>query len=478
MTNTPVAAVILAAGGSTRYGQPKQLLSWKRRPLIAHIADVAWMAGLDPVIVVVGAAADAITSVLASRPVRVVRNYRWAEGMSSSLSVGIAALPAETEASLFLPVDQPLLTPRLLQQFVDAWRQERPGILIPRTAEGERGTPVLFERSYFAELAMLTGDIGGRALFGRYATEIAQLPVSDSRVLTDIDTPEIYQRLKAEFGAETATSDPRLSSVRGLICDMDGVLWRGATSLPGIQDFFTLIRELDLAYVLVTNNSSRTPEQYVHKLDEMGVETSADHILNSAVATARYVAEQKPGASVYAIGAQGVRHALASCGLVCYDAETTQKADFVVVGWDRQLTWQKLATATRLILEGATFVSTNPDRTFPLETSLAPGNGAQTAALQAATGIEPTIVGKPAAPLYRQALERMGTTPETTLVIGDRLDTDILGGVRLGMPTALVLTGISQPEDLQKTPIHPTAVFAGLPDLVKMWSDARRSQHP
>lgn len=471
MADRRVAAIILAAGAGLRYGAPKQLLLWHGRPLVAHAADNAWMAGLAPVIVVVGAAADEVLPVLASRPVRIVHNYRWREGLSSSLYTGLAALPADTEAAVFMPADQPLITPRLLQRLVTRWRASDHDIVVPRTAEGRQGLPVLFSRRYFNELATLTGDIGGRVLLQRYHDRIAYLQVDNPHTLMDIDTPDAYRRMLDYAGADAAL---RFDEIRGLICDMDGVLWRGSSPLPGLHELFSLIRDQDLAHVFVTNNSSRTPDEYVRKLAGMGVTTTPEHILNSAVATARHVAERYPGAIVFSIGANGVREALAAEGLNHHDDLNIQTADVVVVGWDQQLTWKKLATATRLILAGAALVCTNPDLTFPLESALAPGNGAQIAALQAATGADPEIIGKPAPPLYQQALDRMQTDPDTTLVIGDRLDTDILGGVRLGMPTALVLTGISNRQELLESPIRPTAIFDDLAQLVTAWHTAVR----
>jgi len=446
ITQPNVAAVILAAGGSTRFGQPKQLLPWNNKPLIAQAADVAWSAGLDPVVVVVGAYAETVIPALAARPVRIVRNYRWQEGMSSSLHVGIAALPSDVDAAIFMPSDQPLITPQLLQMYVRRRQETGAGILVPQTAEGQHGTPVLFAKRYFEELAGLSGDVGGRALFAKYGDDIAYLPISDSAWMTDVDTPAAYEQLQLSAG-----------------------LWRGQTALPGLKDFFGLIHDLDLEYMLVTNNSSRTPAQYVRKLAGMGITTTADHILNSAIAAARHIADRQPGASVFAIGGPGVKEAAVTHGLEFHNEADTEAVDYVVVGWDRDLTWGKLATATRLILDGATFIGTNPDKTFPLEDALAPGNGAQTAALTAATGIEPIMAGKPAGPLYQQAMQLMHTTPETTLVLGDRLDTDILGGIRLGMPTALLLTGISQTHELEHSPIRPTTVIKDLPTLVQTW---------
>jgi len=462
MSKTTVAAVILAAGGSTRFGAPKQLLPWQGRPLIAHVADMAWIAGLSPVIVVVGAEAEQVTPTLAGRDVRVLRNYRWEAGMSTSLGLGVAALPSSVEAAVFLPVDQPRVDARFLRALVAYWKQHDAGIVVPVGREGQRGTPVLFTRRFFAELAQLSGDVGGRALFARYHDDLVTMPVTDHDVLTDVDTPATYEELLAR---QVASLDWR--AIKGVICDMDGVLWRGDTPLPGLHDFFALLEARNLPYVLATNNASKTPEQYVEKLARMGIVTSTEHVLNSATAAADYLATQAaPGTPVYAIGGPGVREALRSHGFVLTDGE---RADYVFVGWDRDLTWQKLATATLLIRGGAGFIATNPDRTFPMEEGLVPGNGAQVAALVTATDVTPVTAGKPGPLLYERALARMGTSPEATLVIGDRLDTDILGGLRLGMPTALVLSGIVQADELPASPIHPDVVFDDLAALVRAW---------
>jgi len=464
MSKLTVAAVILAAGGSTRFGAPKQLLPWQGRPLIAHVADMAWMAGLSPVVVVVGAEAEQVTPALAGREVCVLRNYRWHEGMSTSLGLGVAALPSSVEAAVFLPVDQPLVDARFLRSLVTYWQQYNAGIVVPVGREGRRGMPVLFTRRFFPELATLSGDIGGRALFAQYADNLVTMPVADPDVLTDVDTPAAYETLLAR---QAASLD--WDGIKGVICDMDGVLWRGETPLPGLHDFFALLEDRHLPYVLATNNASKTPEQYVDKLARMGIVTNTEHVLNSATAAADYlVAQAAPGAPVYPIGGSGIREALRSHGFTLTEGD---RADYVVVGWDRDLTWQKLATATLLIRGGAGFIAANPDRTFPMEDGLVPGNGAQVAALITATDITPVMAGKPGPLLYERALARMGTSPEETLVIGDRLDTDILGGLRLGMPTALVLSGITQADELPSSPIHPDVVFDDLAALVQAWRD-------
>jgi len=193
MSKPTVAAVILAAGGSTRFGAPKQLLPWQGRPLITHVADMAWMAGLSPVVVVVGAEAERVTPALAGRDVLVLRNYRWQEGMSTSLNLGVAALPPSVEAAVFLPVDQPLVDARFLRSLVTYWRQHDAGIVVPVGREGRRGMPVLFARRFFAELAQLSGDIGGRALFAQYADDLVTMLVAGPDILTDVDTPAAYE---------------------------------------------------------------------------------------------------------------------------------------------------------------------------------------------------------------------------------------------------------------------------------------------
>ncbi|MBN1873838.1 MAG: HAD-IIA family hydrolase [Anaerolineae bacterium] len=466
-----IAAIILAAGGSTRFGQPKPLLMWNGRPLVVHIADMAWLAGLDPVIVVVGAEAERVIPVLQERPVQIVRNYHWEEGMSSSLNAGLSTLPPRAKAAIFLQVDQPLVTPRFLRALVTRQQATEAGIVVPVSQGGQRGTPVLFTREFFPELARLTGDVGGRVLFKTHADRMAYLPVADATLLADADTPEAYDHLQEIAGATVLQI---LGDVRAVLADMDGVLWRGDAALPGLHEFFAFLTEHQLPYMLITNNSSRTPQQYVDKLAGMGVHTTPDHILTSALATADYLVTGNPGgivstagASVYAIGGPGVFEALRARGFHLSDGTT---ADYVVIGWDRDLTWEKLATATLLIRRGAALIGTNPDRTFPMERGLVPGNGAQLAALQTATDVAPVIVGKPAPILYQQALARIGAVPETTLMIGDRLDTDILGAARLGLPTALLLSGTTTAEELSNSPICPDIICQDLVQLVNLIS--------
>lgn len=268
--------------------------------------------------------------------------------------------------------------------------------------------------------------------------------------------------------------DP-LTNIRALIVDMDGVLWHGNQPLPGLTDFFQALRDRQLPFILATNNASMTPEQYVVKLERMGVPVTPDEILTSGMATALYLAEHPDidpaSTSVFVIGEKGARQPLVDRGFTLmeeYQRNETRihvedsRADIVVCGLDRELSWNKLATAALNIGNGAKFIGTNADTTLPTERGVSPGNGAILAALKAATGIAPTIIGKPEPVIYEQALALLGIDPAETVAIGDRLDTDILGAVRTNIRSILVLTGISTEKDLQSVDFNPTWI---MPDI-------------
>jgi 4-nitrophenyl phosphatase len=273
-----------------------------------------------------------------------------------------------------------------------------------------------------------------------------------------------------EAGSEPETLNLKpetiLSHIHHLIVDMDGVLWRGDEPMSGLKEFFAFLRQNRVGFVLATNNASRTPEQYVAKLARFGVEVSPECVLTSSQAAAAYLATiAPPGTRVYAIGEEGVRRALEERGFVL----ASERAAYVVVGWDRQLTWDKLATAALLIHAGAGFIGTNPDTNFPTEQGPVPGNGAQLVALEAATGVAPVVIGKPEPRMYEEALRRMGAYSDTTAVLGDRLGTDIAGGVQAGLTTVLVLSGITTEADLAASSVQPDLVCADITELVQIW---------
>jgi 4-nitrophenyl phosphatase len=271
------------------------------------------------------------------------------------------------------------------------------------------------------------------------------------------------------------------SNIRAMIIDMDGVLWHGSVPQPGLCEFFAILRELGIRFILATNNASQTQDQYVKKLAGMGVAVSKEEVLTSGMATALYLAEHNDPAStrVFVVGEDGACGPLREQGFTLtglYELKTpktpdAQGADIVVCGKDSTLTWAKLATATLNIRAGARFVGTNADTTLPTEYGVTHGNGAILAALTAATGVAPMIIGKPEPIMYRQAMKLLASDPAETIAIGDRLETDILGAVRTGIRSLMVLTGISSEGDLRASDYQPTWL---MPDIIAVTEALRR----
>jgi 4-nitrophenyl phosphatase len=257
-----------------------------------------------------------------------------------------------------------------------------------------------------------------------------------------------------------------LTTTRAMIIDLDGVLWLGDMPLPGLDDFFALLRRRQIRFILVSNNATTTARTVQAKLRGMGVEVSPDEILTSSAATAVYLRDLFPqGARIYVVGEAPLKEALTSFGFLL--ADRAENVQVVIGSLDRQVTYEMLTEASLAIRAGALFLGTNGDVTYPTERGPAPGSGALLAALQAASGRAPKIVGKPEPYVYAQALARLGVSPEATLALGDRLETDILGGQRAGLKAAIVLTGVTRREDLANSPVRPDWVFEGLPDVCR-----------
>ncbi len=234
-----------------------------------------------------------------------------------------------------------------------------------------------------------------------------------------------------------------LNNIRGLILDMDGVLWRDHEPIGDLPAIFDRIIRLGLRVILATNNATRTVASYLEKLAGFGVHLEPWQIITSSQATAQYLHQQQPtGGNVFVVGEAGLLEALQEKGFTI----NPDHAHTVIAGMDRHLTYDKLSRATLLIRAGATFVGTNPDRSFPTPAGLVPGAGSILALLETASDVPPIIVGKPGPIMYQQALERLGTAPEDTLAVGDRLETDILGGQNTHCKTALVLSGVTTRE--------------------------------
>jgi 4-nitrophenyl phosphatase len=258
--------------------------------------------------------------------------------------------------------------------------------------------------------------------------------------------------------------------IKNLILDMDGVLWRGETPMPGLVDFFATLDQLGMGYALATNNASKTIAQYEEKLGRFGVTADPYYILTSSEATASYV-ERQMGVetAVYIIGEDGLHEAFSRRGfpiITVQEAAGGAVADVVVFGFNRHLTYNELALGTLLVLRGARLIGTNPDVTFPHELGVLPGAGATQAFLEAATGVAATVIGKPGRILFEEALQRLGGTTADTAMVGDRLNTDIAGGKAAGLTTILVLSGISTVTEAANG-IQPDYIFADIGELAR-----------
>jgi 4-nitrophenyl phosphatase len=254
------------------------------------------------------------------------------------------------------------------------------------------------------------------------------------------------------------------TQINALILDMDGVLWRDSQPIGDLPAIFSGIRQRGWKVTLATNNATLSIEQFLDKLEQFGVSLSNQNIVNSSQAAGHYLAVYHPGGGkVFIIGETGLFETLKEYGFQHADEGVLA----VVVGLDRQLTYDKLMKASLLIQSGAPFIGTNPDRTLPTPQGLIPGAGVILAALETATGVKPLIVGKPSPEMYKVAMERMGSLPEQTLVVGDRLDTDIAGAKAIGCPVALVLSGVTSLEASKQCDSPPDWIAPDLTTLLE-----------
>ncbi len=264
-----------------------------------------------------------------------------------------------------------------------------------------------------------------------------------------------------------------LAPIKNLILDMDGVLWRGDTPMPGLADFFATLRRREMGFALATNNATKTAVMYTEKLARFGVDVAPEHIVTSAEATAAYLRQEygngaAGGTAVYVVGDKGLHDAMTAQGFTIITPEQAKagaQAAVVVAGFSRTATYEIMAMGAHLINQGARFIGTNPDPSFPSEIGPLPGAGALLAFIETGTGVKPTIIGKPGPIMFQQAMRRMGGTPENTAMVGDRLSTDILGAKNAGLQTILVLSGISTRDDVAAQGIEPDFIFADIGEI-------------
>ncbi|MER2492021.1 HAD-IIA family hydrolase [Catenovulum sediminis] len=250
--------------------------------------------------------------------------------------------------------------------------------------------------------------------------------------------------------------------MKNIISDMDGVLYRGKELIPGAKEFVQRLIESNTNFLFLTNNSEQTPIDLVRKLESLGVKGLEEkHFITSAIATAKFLHSQNPGAKVYVVGGGGIVSELYKLGFSITDSDP----DYVVVGKTKSFNYEMMKTAVRLINNGAQFIGTNPDIVDPSEQGLEPASGAILAALEISTGKKPYVVGKPNPLMMLIAKNQLGVHSKDTVMIGDRMDTDIIGGLEAGMDTILVLSGVSDRETVKQYPYRPTHVFADVGEI-------------
>lgn len=252
----------------------------------------------------------------------------------------------------------------------------------------------------------------------------------------------------------------------GFICDMDGVLYHGNLILPGVAEFINWLNKEDKEYLFLTNNSGFTPRELQQRLARMGLDVPERHFYTSALATAEFLKEQSPGCSVYVLGEAGLTNALYEAGCTMNDVNP----DYVVIGEGRTYSLDTLTKATNLVLKGAKLIGANSDISGPIENGIAPACRALVAPVEMATGVQAYFCGKPNPLMMRTGLKMLGCHSADAVIIGDRMDTDIISGLESGISTVLVLTGVSTLETLNTYAYRPTMVLDGVGDIVKLAS--------
>jgi NagD protein len=247
-------------------------------------------------------------------------------------------------------------------------------------------------------------------------------------------------------------------SKKGFICDMDGVIYHGNRLLPGVKEFVDWLRRENKDFLFLTNSSAASPKDLQQKLRRMGLEVDENHFYTSALATAKFLSRQSPGCSAYVIGDPGLFNALYEAGITVNNVNP----DYVVVGESRNYNYDSICQAVRFVLAGAKLIGTNTDLTGPSENGLVPACRALVAPIEAATGKSAYFVGKPNPLMMRTGLRILGVHSEDAVMIGDRMDTDIIAGIESGLDTVLVLSGVTSREDIQMYPYRPRLVLEGV----------------
>lgn len=252
-----------------------------------------------------------------------------------------------------------------------------------------------------------------------------------------------------------------LRSKKGFICDMDGVIYHGNKLLDGAKEFVEWLYREDKQFLFLTNACSRSPKELQKKLYRMGLDISEDHFYTSALATAKFLKSQAPGCSAYVIGDHGLYNALYDSGITINDIDP----DYVIVGETPNYCFDHIMKAMNLVSKGAKLIATNSDITGPVEGGFAPACRALVAPIEATTGKKAYYVGKPNPLMMRTGLQKLGVHSSEAVMIGDRMDTDIIAGIETGLDTVLVLSGVSTRETLEDFPYRPRLILNGIGDI-------------
>ena len=252
-----------------------------------------------------------------------------------------------------------------------------------------------------------------------------------------------------------------LRNKKGFICDMDGVIYHGNRLLPGVKEFVDWLYREEKNFLFLTNSSERSPRELQQKLGRMGLQVDESHFYTSALATAKFIADQCPGGSAYVVGGAGLIMALHDAGITMNDVDP----DYVIVGESNDYHYENMVKAIRLVLKGARLIGTNSDVTGPMEGGLVPACRAMIAPIEMATGQSAYFVGKPNPLMMRTGLRILGVHSDEAVMIGDRMDTDIVAGIETGLDTVLVLSGVTGPEEVRKFPYRPRLILKGVGEI-------------
>lgn len=260
------------------------------------------------------------------------------------------------------------------------------------------------------------------------------------------------------------------NQINGFMCDMDGVIYHGNIILPGVQEFIQWLHDENKEYLFLTNNSGYTPKELQQKLTRMGLDVPEEHFYTSALATAAFLKDQAPGCSVFAIGEAGLLNALYDAGITMNDVNP----DYVVVGESHSYSLETITKATNLVLGGAKLIGANSDVSGPIENGIAPACRALVAPIEMATGTQAYFCGKPNPLMMRTGLRKLNCHSRDAVMVGDRMDTDVISGLESGMQTVLVLSGVSTMDTLKTYAYRPGIVLEGVGDIVRLAKEAKQ----